>query len=242
MRDNLRSAFESKVWGKGRNGIPRSGAGSTLRMTQPLRDALPRIFEQYQIKSFLDAPCGDWFWMQHVDLSGLTYIGGDISKEVVDANIAQFSKPGVTFQHLDITGDTLPSADLMLCRDCLMHLRNPLRWAFFENFAASDSRYLLTTAHHVLRNVRVPENGKFRHFNPMAAPFNLPQALELIPETSETLPDDVLQNRAAAGKQRSVGLWSKDQIIAALANREAKQAKGEAETADTEADDTSSDE
>ena len=239
MRDNLRSAFESKVWGKGRDDIPRSGRGSTLAITQTLRDALPRIFEQYQVKSFLDAPCGDWFWMQHVDLSGLTYIGGDISKEVVDANTAQFSKPGVTFQHLDITADKLPPADLMLCRDCLMHLRHRLRWAFFENFAASDCRYLLTTVHHVLRNVRVPENGNFRRFNPMVAPFNLPQPLEYISESAEALPDDVLQNRVPAGKQRSVGLWSRDQIIEALANRKAKKA-GAAVEAD--ADDEPGDE
>lgn len=219
MRENLRSAFESKVWGKGRPDVPRSGRGSTLEYTRNLRLALPRIFAQYDVTSFLDAPCGDWFWMQHVDLTGLTYIGGDISKEVVDANIAKFAKPGVTFLHLDITSDPLPTADLMLCRDCMMHLKHPMRWAFFENFAASDCRYMLTTVDHVLRNKRVAANGQFRRFNPMMPPFNFAPALELIPETADSLPEDVLQNRVAAVDQRSVGLWSKDQVAEALSNR-----------------------
>jgi len=189
-------------------------------MTHNLRMALPRIFEHYGVRTFLDAPCGDWFWMQHVDLTGLDYIGADISKEVVDANIAQFSRAGVSFLHLDITSDKLPDADLMLCRDCLMHLRHPMRWAFLENFVASGCRYLLTTVHHVRQNEQLPINGDFRRFNPMVAPFKLPSALEMIPETADTLPDEVLQGRVAARDHRSVGLWSRDQIVEALSGRQ----------------------
>lgn len=221
MRDNLRSAFEQKSWGGKKGEVPRSGPGSTLEQTEQLRLALPRIFEQYGIKTFLDAPCGDWFWMQHVDLTGITYIGGDISKEVVDADVAEFTKPGVSFMHLDITSDKLPAADMVMCRDCMMHLKNWLRWKFFENFVASEARYLMTSVHHVLDNLAVVNNGGFKRFNPMAPPFNFPPALELIPETAKTLPADILENRVVAKEHRSIGIWSREQVIAALAARDA---------------------
>lgn len=222
MRDNVRAAFETMSWaGKGGKS-PRSGPVSTLAWTKQLRQALPRVFDQYGVKTFLDAPCGDWFWMQHVDLSDLTYIGGDISKEVADANIAKFTRPGVSFLHLDITSDPLPAADMMLCRDCLMHLKLWLRWKFFENFAASDCKYLMTTVHHVLENQAVKANGGFKYFNPAAPPFNFDPALDLIPESADELSADILENSVAAPEHQSIGIWSKKQVIDALARRVAE--------------------
>ena len=66
MRDNLRAAFETLSW-SGKKGAPRSGPGSTLAWTKQLRQAMPRIFDQYGVKTFLGAPCGDWFWMDASD-------------------------------------------------------------------------------------------------------------------------------------------------------------------------------
>jgi len=223
MRKNLRNVFEEKSWAGRNRSTPRSGPGSTLEQTRQLRAALPRVFDQYGVKTFLDAPCGDWFWMQHVDLSGLTYIGGDISKEVIDANAAEFTSPGVSFLHLDITSDPLPAADMIMCRDCLMHLKNWLRWAFFANFVASDAKYLMTTVHHVLDNKAVVNNGGFKRFNPAAPPFNFAPALELIPETAATLDAYILENRIAAPEHRSVGIWSKQQVFDALTRRAAAE-------------------
>ena len=223
MRRNLRNAFEEKSWAGKKGSAPRSGPGSTLAQTQQLRDALPRIFDQYGVRTFLDAPCGDWFWMQHVDLSGITYVGGDISKDVIDANAAEFTRPGVSFLHLDITSDPLPSADMILCRDCMMHLKDWLRWAFFENFVASDAKYLMTTVHHVLENKTVVNNGGFKRFNPVAPPFNFAPALELIPETAAALDADILENRTAAPEHRSIGIWSKQQVVDAIARKTAAE-------------------
>src|SRR3712207_7875432 len=46
-----------------------SGRGSELGATESLRSYLPQLFERLNIKTFLDAPCGDWNWMRQVDLS-----------------------------------------------------------------------------------------------------------------------------------------------------------------------------
>src|SRR5215212_9991686 len=49
-----------------------SGAGSNLRQTETLRRELPGLLSKLSIRSLLDAPCGDFHWMQHVDLRGIS--------------------------------------------------------------------------------------------------------------------------------------------------------------------------
>lgn len=210
MRDNLRSVFETKSWAGKSGAHPRSGPGSDMASTERLRAALPGLFDRYQVKTLIDAPCGDWFWMQAVDLSGIIYIGGDISANLIAENQARFAAPNISFRHLDITSDPLPAGDLFLCRDCLFHLKFWLRWKFFENFAASENRLLLLTMHHVTENQPVLANGGFQRFNPTLAPFHLPSPLELIRET----PDGTSEAEA-----RSLGLWSREQVADALARR-----------------------
>ncbi|WP_052265301.1 class I SAM-dependent methyltransferase [Ruegeria sp. ANG-R] len=220
MREGVRDAFEHKNWGD-RN-TPRSGSGSTLDATAPLRGALPAIFERYSVKTFLDAPCGDWTWMQEVDLNGVHYIGGDISLEVVESVKEKHQALGREFFHLDITSDPLPKADLMMCRDCLFHLKWWLRWEFFENFAKSDIPYLLTTKHHNARNAKLRDNAAFKLFNPCAAPFNFPEPVEEISETGPYNDDPEFLQTRAGRQQRSVAIWSKEQVIDVLKQRETK--------------------
>src|ERR1035437_7717295 len=66
-----------------------SGVGSDIEQTKVVIETLPQIFKKYNIKSFLDAPCGDFNWMKNVDLSDITkYIGGDIVNSIVESNKA----------------------------------------------------------------------------------------------------------------------------------------------------------
>lgn len=223
MRDQLRDTFDKIDWSRER--APRSGVGSTLKNTARLRNALPRVFETYNVTTFFDAPCGDWFWMREVDLSGIKYIGADIAPSIVEANVSEYGdRSGVSFEVVDITSDPLPKADMMLCRDCLFHLKFWLRWKFFENFAASEIPYLMLTMHHVPENKRLTENGGFRPFNPTKAPFNLPAPLELIPETMDAFPADIETNpELQRKKHRSVAVWSQEQVQEALDNRETQK-------------------
>jgi len=221
MRNTLQNAFEKKDWSRS-EGVPRSGRGSTLAVTVPLRAALPGIFETYKVKTFLDAPCGDWTWMQHVDLSGIDYIGGDISSEVVDEVKAEHDAPGRAFMHLDVTSDTLPKADLMMCRDCLFHLKFWLRWAFFENFVKSEIPYLMITRHYVPVNEALRTNAGYKQFNPCAAPFNFAEPLETILETGEINFDPDVMATPKGKNQRSLGIWTRAQVIDALERRETK--------------------
>jgi len=46
------------------------GAGSNLNSTEEICEELPRFLDNYQIKSILDLPCGDWYWMSQFNLEG----------------------------------------------------------------------------------------------------------------------------------------------------------------------------
>ncbi len=225
MRDDLRKEFNDKIW-HGQQDESRSGAGSTLAFTERLRAQLPAFLEKHGVGTFLDAPCGDWNWMASVDLGDIHYIGGDIADAVVEEVRAAHGGPNRDFILLDITSDPLPKADMMMARDVLFHLKFWLRWKFLENFVASGTPLLLTTMHHIKANKKLGKNGGFTKFNPMAAPFNFPAPIDMIHETADDLPADIAE-RDEGRKHRSMGLWTREQIIAVLDARAAAKAAEE---------------
>lgn len=217
MHKSLQAAFVDRSWAVPTRNIPRSGPGSTLEHTAGVRRALPKLFERYNVKTFVDAPCGDWHWMQHVPLDGVTYIGLDIVPDLVATNTRNFGAPNIRFDVADVTSDPLPKADMLMCRDCLFHLKFWLRWAFFETFAASGTPYLLTTMHSVSTNRNIPRNGGFRRFNPKLAPFNLGDPIEMFDDTPRVLDEG---HDSTSPAERYMGLWHRDQVVAALARRD----------------------
>ncbi len=54
--------YRSNAWS---NNESRSGPGSTLEATAGSRQFLSRFVKEYKIKTFLDAPCGDFSWQRH---------------------------------------------------------------------------------------------------------------------------------------------------------------------------------
>lgn len=220
MRRNLKRVFEDKDWSEGGR-HPKSGFGSSLSYTENLRRALPVLFETYQIRTFVDAPCGDWAWMQHVDLNGIDYTGLDISSSLIAENTAAHAKDGVSFAVADITSDDLPRSDLFLCRDCLFHLKFWLRWEFFRKFEASGSKYLLMTSNSVETNRNITQNGSFRKFNPTKPPFNFPEPIEIIVETAGINDAGEVVMKTPRGGHRTLGLWSHAQVSDVLARHDA---------------------
>ena len=96
-----------------------SGPGSTMEQTQVLRAELPGILQQFGISRLLDLPCGDFNWMQHTDLAGIHYTGGDIVPGLIERNRERFGREDREFQLLNLLASDLGSHDLIFCRDCL---------------------------------------------------------------------------------------------------------------------------
>jgi hypothetical protein len=178
----------------------RSGLGSTLAATSNLRAVLPQLVKQRGIRVLLDIPCGDMNWMRKVEFDLDLYIGADIVAEMVESNNALFAKdcsPPRRFMHLDLTRDPLPRADLILCRDCLIHFSCKAIFEALANIKRSGALYLLTTTFLHRTNVDI-ETGEFRPINLQAKPFNFPPPLELIEDICEEVP---------GCEDRRIALW-----------------------------------
>lgn len=200
----FREAYHSNLWG----GDSRSGPGSGADQTAAVAAAIPGLCARLGVVRLLDVPCGAHSWMARVDLKGVSYVGGDIVPEIVERNRRDHAGAGREFLRLDITKDRLPAADLMLCRDCLVHLSNADIRTALANIAASEIRWLLTTTFPA-----EPENvdivtGDWRPIDLTKPPFELPQAVELLNEGCTE------QDGAFADK--SLGLWSVSSVAEVL--------------------------
>ena len=117
--ERFQHIYKSNHWSEAES---VSGPGSTLEETEPLRRELPSLLRELGATSMLDLPCGDFHWMQHTNLAGIDYIGGDLVGSLIDRNQAKHACDGVEFRKIDLVNDTLPAVDVILCRDCLVHL------------------------------------------------------------------------------------------------------------------------
>jgi SAM-dependent methyltransferase len=99
-----------------------SGRGSTLARTKVIMSQLPTLLQELGAETLLDAACGDFNWMRHTELGGINYVGVDVVPDLIIRNRQLYEGPSRRFVVLDITRDKLPDADVILCRDCLIHL------------------------------------------------------------------------------------------------------------------------
>lgn len=186
------AAAWSDVYQRFKGNETPNGPGSTLAATEDLRDWLPALFARHGITSVLDAPCGNWNWMQHVDLAGVDYLGWDVEPAQVKENRRQFGrrKPKPRFEVANLLdGGPLPEVDLVLCRDFLIHLPNDQAQRVLARLT-SGPRFLLTTTSPFAGNDRpCPDDGHdgrpgywYHPINLEAAPFNLAGRVEALNE------------------------------------------------------------
>lgn len=169
-------AYAMRAWGSAESA---SGVGSELAATENVSAYLPELFQRYQVSKFLDAPCGDWNWMRRVDLSGVDYVGADIVSAVVAKNNQQYARSGVRFIHADLTKDDLPAVDMILCRDCWVHLSFQDIAAILKNFRRTGATWLLVSNTPSQDSNQNKLTGiDWRHLNLHLPPFNFPPAIE----------------------------------------------------------------
>jgi len=162
----------------------KSGEGSTLEATENIRKLLPQIISKYNIKSMLDAPCGDYNWMSQVEKDCI-YIGGDIVDPLIANNQKNYSSEKVSFIVLDITKDKIPNVDLIFCKDCLQHLSYEKVRLALNNFKNSGFKYLLVTSYPKTWRNHDIHDGDYRPLNLFKSPFNLPKPITKIEEPSK---------------------------------------------------------
>lgn len=166
MKDVFQKIYLTNKWGSKES---RSGKGSELSSTEELRRVLPSIIDTFKIKSVLDLPCGDYNFMKEIELN-CKYIGADIVPELIASNSIKY--PSVKFQCLNIVSDKLPKSDLIIVRDCFVHLSISDIQKAIKN-AKKSCKYMLVTSFYNTDFNKDITTGDWRTLNMELFPFNL---------------------------------------------------------------------
>ncbi|MBF4990618.1 glycosyltransferase [Methylophilus sp. QUAN] len=198
LKEKFSEIYDKNIFG-GRES--RSGEGSDLVQTKVIREQLPKIIEMLSVKTFLDAPCGDWYWMKETELRVQQYIGVDIVEPMINKHMSEFGGATRTFKCLNLAEDTLPKADLIFSRDCLVHLKFDDALKILRNFKQSGAKYLLTTTFtdRSYNNDLIGQDSFWRALNMQLAPFYFPEPILTINEGCT--------EEAGQFQDKSLGLW-----------------------------------
>ncbi len=188
-----------------------SGPGSNMIQTKVIREAIPVLLEKYGVKTMLDAPCGDLFWMKTIlpvlMQKSIQYHGADIVPSLIEKHRTMYKDSNVFFHNIDLTKGPVPKVDLIFTRDCFIHLSYYNIYKILQNYKLSGSRYLLVNTYTKPSRKNCNVEGFYlwgRFLNMEKFPFYFENPLELINEgctENEGINDD-----------KSLGLWELEKI------------------------------
>lgn len=199
LEDQFTFYYENNTWGDNES---VSGRGSTIEYTNTLRKSLRELFSSYNIKSIVDAPCGDFNWFRLIDLADISYHGCDIVPPLIENNCNLYSTNNIKFSVLNIIHDEIPKCDLLICRDVFFHFSNNDILLSIKNILRSDVKYILTTTFDSsIKNVDI-ETGDYRALNLQLEPFLFPQPILFIDDSNN-----------GESLNRCLALWDRELLI-----------------------------
>ena len=188
---------EMNLWGAEAS---RSGLGSEPASVKALAAVLPSLCKKLEVRTLVDAPCGDGNWIASLPLGHERYIGLDIVPSVISDLSRRFAKePSREYRVTDLTAQPPPEADLLLCRDCLVHLSFENIARVITGFQSSRSKWLLTT--HFTEQKRNSDitDGDWRPLNFCKAPFRWP--------TPDLIINEDCVEAEGSYRDKSMALW-----------------------------------
>jgi len=187
---------QTNLWGAATS---TSGLGSEASATEAVREALPGLLQRRGARSLLDAPCGDAGWIMGC-IREFDYVGVDIVPSLITASSLRVQgEVNTRFLLADITRDALPRTDVILCRDCLVHLSFDNIHRAVVRFRESGAQWLLATTFPEWEVNSDCEDGDWRALNMQCAPFGWPTPVELINERCD--------EGGGGWRDKSLGLW-----------------------------------
>jgi SAM-dependent methyltransferase len=179
-KPTTRQAFEdiyrSARWGTNAKGEGNSGTGSTARSTLLYRTFLQQFLRDNEIRSVVDAGCGDWEFSNLLDWTGVDYRGYDIVEAVIAADTKKYARANIHFFAANIVETNLPPADLLISKHVLQHLSN----SDVQKFLAQLPKYKhVLLINGVDRMTLSADNtdiaaGGYRELDVTRPPFNVP--------------------------------------------------------------------
>ena len=70
IQDRFELIYNENYWESDES---RSGLGSEIKNTKEVLKALKKIIKEYNIRSIIDIPCGDFNWMSKIDMKNIDY-------------------------------------------------------------------------------------------------------------------------------------------------------------------------
>jgi len=172
-----RIRFTYIYWTNGFGGEEsRSGPGSSLAASEAIREGIPRVLDRLGVRSVLDAGCGDLNWIATIPLNLDLFIGVDVvhrhfGRKVGGNHCRQL------FLCRDLALGPLPTVDLILCRDALVHLSLRHSCDVIRRFIGSGSTYLMATTFTDVTSNDELCGRRWRPLNLQLPPFGFPQPL-----------------------------------------------------------------
>src|SRR5262249_33033935 len=142
MRQVFRRIHAARAWDGGESS---SGPGSTRERAAAFLPELLALVQSLRISVLLDAPCGDLNWAEPLAAAVPRYIGVDVVPALIRDNLLRRAAPNREFRCLDFVHERLPAADLILCRDALVHFSHSDALTALANFRRTGARYLIAT-------------------------------------------------------------------------------------------------
>lgn len=196
MRRVFTGIHDAQSWGDCES---KSGPGSTRERAATFLPDLIALVRRLQIRTLLDAPCGDFNWAQPLADSVQRYVGVDVVPDLILENRRRWSSPHRKFLCRDMVAQRLPAADLILSRDALVHLCQKDIHATLANFRRTGAEYLLVTTFLGERPNDDIRTGDWRPLNLQRPPFSFPPPLELV--------DERCHHTGGIYADKRLGLW-----------------------------------
>ena len=179
------SIYKSNHWVQGdkvldSSKISVSGHGSNIDTEQffNLKKNILRFIQDYEIKTLLDMPCGDFLWMNELlKNKEIDYLGVDIVDELINENLIKYGNVNINFLSGDVVNFyTKKEFDLVFIRDLFIHIDNSSIIKIIENIKKMNIKYLGFTNYNnkINNNVII---GKHRKINMLIEPFNLQEPM-----------------------------------------------------------------
>lgn len=182
--------YDRRLWSGSGKRETICGAGSTMHATAEIKEDIEKFLKDYDVSSIVDCGCGDFFWMQFVNMNRAEYTGVDIVDDIIEDNKIKY--PEHTFLAGNII-ETIPPGEVVIIRDVLQHLSLADNQRIIENAFSSATRFVIASSY-----VRDKYNcetlcTKYRKRNLMLEPFNLPEPLLYLRDGAE---------------RRKLGVWN----------------------------------
>ena len=171
-----------------------SGPGSAPNSKQTLNilNNLTNFLKKENIKSILDAPCGDCAWIKPLFKNNILYTGMDIVDELINKNKNTFYKfKNVNFRNEDIVSfQNFNEYEFVFLRDFFIHLPFEDIKKVINNLRKSKCKFYCFESYEKIEKNNDIIVGQHRKINFLLPPFLFDQPyFKILEQLNEDYPD-----------------------------------------------------